>query len=199
MLKQRNQYFAWALLGALCIGLQLVAESSQTWLAFDRAAVETGQWWRLITGNVVHTNFWHLWLNLAALAAILVFFPTRDPIPATLLQLLACGITVTLGIYFCSPDLVGYVGLSGILHGVFLLRARSEWAASRLTGAVMMIGLASKLLYEQLSGPSETLATLINADIATAAHFYGALGGVIVVVTGLSWSKLSRPPRAVSH
>lgn len=187
----RAKYGILALVAIACVLSQLSSNLADNWLVYDRQAVNAGQWWRLVSANFVHTNFFHLWLNLGALAALLVFFPSRASFTLSLSQILVCGLAVTVGIMFFSPGLERYAGLSGVLHGYFMIMAGHEWKSSPLTGGLMMVALIVKLGAENLVGPSQQLEEWINADIASEAHIFGTVGGLLLVAG--SWVlKLSR-------
>ncbi|MDE2149891.1 MAG: rhombosortase, partial [Gammaproteobacteria bacterium] len=103
-------------------GLLLLAPS--TWaaaLSYQRQAVTDGQWWRLLTDNFVHLGFWHWLFN--ALSLVLWGFLCPQPLTATdwSLRLLLIGIGMSLGLYWFTPQLETYVGLSGVIYGLFLL------------------------------------------------------------------------------
>jgi len=51
---------------ALALGGQTVTEA----LRYQRGAILDGQWWRLISGNLVHLGWSHLLLNLAGLILV---------------------------------------------------------------------------------------------------------------------------------
>lgn len=173
---------AFLLIAVLGIVFQFLADLSSSWLIYDRDAVLSGQWWRLLTGNFVHINFAHLWLNLGAFLAILVVFPGQHGVSRVLFYLICCGIAVTAGIQLFSSGVEWYSGLSGVLHGVFVIKAYDEWSASKKLGGAMVGALGFKLGYEQLMGGSENVARLIGGPVAVDAHLYGAIGGFLVVL-----------------
>lgn len=85
-------------------------------LAFDRDLIAQGEGWRIITGNLAHTNGWHLLLNLSGLAVLYSLFQeylTGWRLPVLLLLL---GTAVGLGIWWGCPQTQWYMGLSGLLH-----------------------------------------------------------------------------------
>lgn len=89
-------------------------------LSFDRTLIAQGEGWRIITGNVAHTNLWHLLLNLSGLWVLYSLFReylTGFRLPLLLLLL---GAAVGLGIWWWCPQTQWYMGLSGALHGLFV-------------------------------------------------------------------------------
>lgn len=53
------------------------------------------------------------------------------------------------------------------------------------SGWLLLAGVAAKLVFEQLQGSSEDVASLIDANVAVDAHLYGAVCGVLLFV--LMW------------
>lgn len=92
-------------------------------LEFSRNAITEGEWWRLLTGNLMHSNGWHLLMNIGGLllATLLVghFFSKCHFIALAISNGLAVGVLI----YCFNPDINYYVGLSGYLHGLFIYGA----------------------------------------------------------------------------
>jgi len=68
-LRENNKVYAIALTVGVSSLLFQVAGLQNT-LRFSRNDIFAGEWWRLLTGNLVHLGYSHLLLNLAGLAVI---------------------------------------------------------------------------------------------------------------------------------
>jgi rhomboid family GlyGly-CTERM serine protease len=95
---------------------------------------------------------------------------------------LFCSITSSFGIYYFDPTLIQYVGLSGVLHGVFVFGALMDINAKDKTGYLLMLGVCLKISHEQFYGASADVSNLIEASVAVNAHLWGALGGLFFSV-----------------
>jgi len=145
---------------------------------FDRSAIEQGEYWRLFTGNLFHTNSWHLFFNLLGLLMLTQLFG-RDisPLHFGLFSIANASLVGTL-LYLYSPTIELYVGLSGYLHGLFVLGCLVEIRAGRRSSYLLLGGIAAKIGWETFYGASQQMTVLINAQVATDAHLFGALGAL---------------------
>jgi rhomboid family GlyGly-CTERM serine protease len=144
---------------------------------YQRDALENGEVWRLVTGHLVHLGLGHLWPNLAALAVIGALFDGvfRN---ADWWRLFAAGaIAIDLGLYLLDPDVLWYVGLSGVLHGFVAAGALALCLERQTIGFVLALGVGGKLAYEQFVGPVPFTAQSVGGPVVVAAHLYGAAGG----------------------
>jgi len=146
---------------------------------FDREAIVSGEYWRVITGHFFHTNTMHFLLNCSGIIMLWLlhghYYTTRSYLA---LIVILC-ITTSLFIYLFSPKLHLYVGLSGVLHGIFVYGAIKDILHNEKTGYILLLGLTLKVLHEQIVGPSADISALIDADVAIDAHLWGALSGAI--------------------
>lgn len=146
-------------------------------LVYNHTLIGQGELWRVITGHFLHTNVFHLFLNLGALILLWAlhgqFYNFTNYCVLFLISALVCSI----GMYFLSPDITQYVGLSGVLHGVFVFGAMMDIQHKDKTGYLLFIGVWLKIAHEQFYGASEEVSSLINASVAIDAHLWGALGG----------------------
>jgi membrane associated rhomboid family serine protease len=58
---------------AVCAVLAAGGDELRDLGRYDRQAIESGEYWRLVSGHLVHLGFGHVWPNLAALQAVTPF------------------------------------------------------------------------------------------------------------------------------
>lgn len=162
----------------ICTVLYFIDISSQ--LAYRRSAIAGGEWWRLFTGNLLHTNQWHLLMNLAGLWIICFLHECHyRAANFTLLFILLC-LLQGAGLYFCFPAIGGYVGLSGMLHGLFTYGALKDIQIGLRSGYLLFAGVCAKVAYEQIYGATDQITHLIGARVATESHLVGVITGVLI-------------------
>ena len=167
---------------ALCLALapwSSNAESGLTlWLRWEPQWFNSGQYWRAFSGHLVHASWPHLGINLLALAVLQrlygEFFTLKRLLPALLL--IATAVDAGLAL---SGELTYYVGLSGVLHGLFVFAALASLTGNLTINISVLAILTGKVALEQLSGPTSGSENLIGISVAVDAHGYGALGGVL--------------------
>ena len=124
----------------------------------------------------------HLALNLAGLVVVWLLF--KDIINQRIWWLLTLGSIagVDIGLLIFNPEIKWYVGLSGVLHGLFTGGAILQIRLNGARGWLYLILLIIKLLWEHLSGPLPGSGEMSGVRVITEAHLYGALGGAVVIV-----------------
>ena len=164
-----------------CVLLALGGESVRLWGRYDRSGLEGGQWWRLVSGHLVHLGWSHLALNLAALWLLVAL--RRMPLSSRQwLGMLGCAmLMVDVGLYLFDGEVGWYVGLSGALHGVALVIGLQLWRTDRGAGGLLVIALMGKLAAEQLFGASAWSIAASGGPVVVAAHLYGAIGGLLSI------------------
>ena len=148
-------------------------------LSYDRAGVEAGQWWRLLSAHFVHIDLEHAALNSLGLVLMWALF-ARDFSPWRWAAIY-CGsaLAVSLGLWFANPEVQWYVGASGALHGVMTAGTIAHLRRRDLDGWILAIFIVGKIAYEQSAGAlpfAGTLNTIVDA------HLYGAIGGVVLAL-----------------
>ncbi len=177
LLRYRSYWplFLLALLTALPV---LFPQWQAPW-RYDRSAVLNGEYWRLLSANLVHTNLYHWLLNLAGLAMLVGLFDRPLPAGSWLAAIAICGLGSTLGLLL-YPDILWYVGLSGALHGFFCFAALLHFRQGQGFGLAVFALLAIKVVSEQIFGSELGTAELIGAAVITQAHLWGGISGTLL-------------------
>ena len=180
-----------ALLATLAIIFDTQISSS---FVYQRSLIAQGELWRLFTGHFFHTNTYHYLLNIAALIMLWALHGQFYTIKNYTLLFLTSSLLCSVGLYYFDPTLIQYVGLSGVLHGVFIFGAVMDIKAKDKTGYLLLVGVLLKIAYEQFYGASSEVSDLINASVAINAHLWGAVGGALFTVGYL----IKSSPQALS-
>jgi rhomboid family GlyGly-CTERM serine protease len=170
--------YGWALLivCALLLAPCLAGEAGRLALRYERAAIASGQWWRLFTGHWVHLGLRHAVLNVLGLALMWALF-ARDYSPRQWLGIvLGALLAIDAGLWFLDSTLQWYVGSSGVLHGVMAAGTLAHLRHREPDAWVLLAFLAGKLAYEHWAGPLPFSGT---ADVVTDAHLFGVIGGAV--------------------
>ena len=165
--------YPFLLLTSLVIALLQIPQI-QPLVEWNAALIEQGQWWRILTGNLTHTNLPHLGMNLLALWVMGHLF--RPAAKELMLVLVVISVSVGTAILFSSMQI--YVGLSGALHGVFAYYALKEALEGRKSSWLLVVGVIAKIGWEQVYGASPETASLIGARVAIEAHLAGGISGI---------------------
>ena len=173
-----SSYCLVTLVTILCIGLYWLNLADV--LAYRRAEIGDGEYWRLLSGNLLHTNAWHLLMNLAGLWVIVLLHHTHYRVLLFTSLFGLCCLLQGIGLYLFYPSLIGYVGLSGMLHGLFTYGAIKDITTGLKSGYLLLLGVIIKVSYEQVYGASQEVTEMIGARVATEAHLVGVISGIII-------------------
>lgn len=174
----------WLFLFVICFSLQSAGLVST--FQFDRLLIDQGDYWLLMTGHLVHLNWMHWALNMAGLVIVAVFFSLYGNVLDWLFVLLFSAIVIGLGLYWFHPELIWYVGLSGVLHGLFIYGAIREIRYYPFSGYVLVLLFAGKLFWEYMNGALPGSEEMTGGRVLVEAHLYGAMAGLAAVF--LTWS-----------
>jgi len=159
---------------ALILALNGTSEQGREALAYQRQGLLHFQWWRLLTGHLVHLGWPHALLNCGGLIVLWALF-ARDYKPMRWLWILTLS-ALSIDAVLWLLGVNWYLGASGVLHGVWAAGAWATWRRGDGMGAILLLLLIIKLIYEQRSGSSVFESGLM---IVPAAHLFGALGGLV--------------------
>ncbi len=166
----------------VAILLALGGETAEQWLRFDRAAISSGELWRLVTGHFVHLGWSHFALNGAGL--VLVWYLVGDVFDWIRWFLIGVFtvITMDIGLWLFDPGLMWYVGLSGLLHGILAAGLMEKLRKPDKEALILMVLLLGKLAWEQFSGPLPGSESTAGGTVVVDSHLFGALGGVVAAM-----------------
>ncbi|ASJ76654.1 rhombosortase [Granulosicoccus antarcticus] len=162
----------------LCIALQYMGLDET--LRFNRTAIADGAWWLLLTGNFVHLGPSHLWMNMAGLALVVALVWQHYSATQWLLITLFSSIVVGVGLWLFNPEVHGYVGFSGTLHGLILAGVLADIRLYPRSASVLLALVIGKLGWEQLSGALPGSESVAGGQVVVDAHLYGAIGGAVL-------------------
>lgn len=182
-----------AVLLALSAALTWWPQGLETW-RYDRDAIAAGEYWRLVTGHLVHVGATHFALNLLGVLLVTDLLWNELQARHGFALVIMSVIVIDIGLWYRYPGLDWYAGLSGLLHGL--------WAGCALTGlrpavrsgpcngifvpekflphlinSMALVLLCGKLWIEYQTGPVSEAVALIGAPAVYAAHWYGAMAG----------------------
>lgn len=182
----------WACVGGLLVVVVAVELAGLApLLRYSREGLAAGELWRLVTAHVVHLGPAHLGLNAvgAVLVAALVGHHLRPVAWAA--TWLVCALAVALGLWWTSPAVSWYVGLSGVLHGLLVAGAIAALgdARERAFAAVVLLVIVVKLAWEAVAGATPGTTALAGGRVVTESHLFGALGGAAAGGVAAGWRR----------
>ncbi|MCH8537615.1 MAG: rhombosortase [Alkalimonas sp.] len=175
------------LMALLLFALHALPEPALLQLNFQRHLILNGEIWRLISANFVHSNVWHLLLNLGGFSVLWLLHHIHFHAWRYIMVLLATSLLCSLLILYLVPELDDYIGLSGSLHAMVVLGALYDIRAKMMTGWLLLALTLGKVAYEQWQGPDPELAQLIAANVAIDAHLYGVISGILLFAILQLW------------
>jgi rhomboid family GlyGly-CTERM serine protease len=174
---------AWLVPGIVvlvALALMLSGESGREWLRFERGGIAAGEAWRGLTGHFVHLGVSHTLLNLAGLVLVWFLVGRTYAWRQWLLVMAGSVAVIDVGLWFGSPQLEWYVGLSGLLHGVLAAGIVAGLAKRSFEAVVLGVLVTGKLAWEQFAGPLPGSEATSGGAVVVDAHLYGVIGGALV-------------------
>lgn len=163
------------LIGLLALG----GESLRDALRYERADIIGGEYWRLLSGNFVHLSPWHTFLNGLGVLVLVLLCPETLPWQVWLRRLLFLSMGMTLGLFFFVPDAQAYVGLSGVIHGLFVLGLMPQVLKKDLIALGCLLYLLGKIGYEMFAGAPVSDEAALGGKVLVESHLYGTLSAFL--------------------
>jgi len=169
-----------ATLVALCAAASLVPATA---LEYDRAQVEAGEVWRLLTGQMIHWTPRMALFDLGMLLGLGIWLELRGD-RRLLTGTLVLGACLTgLAVHALSPGLLAYRGSSGLASALFVLAAvRVADSPDRWTRILALAAIAlflAKAAYESLAGQALFAGPLPpGVRVVPLVHLLGGVCGL---------------------
>lgn len=144
---------------------------------FDTVAIEQGEWWRLISGHLVHSSFDHLWWDTLAFFCVGCYLEVKSP--KLLLTALLLGLVTVNGLLL-SPwsSLLYYCGLSGLLFAPLTLALWVHWQSNKgLFSVIPLLVCLAKVIWE--CSLKSTLLVASGWPAYPQSHLAGIVGGLL--------------------
>ncbi|SKA55560.1 rhombosortase [Enterovibrio nigricans] len=146
-------------------------------LVWERTEILAGQWWRIVTGNITHTNLAHIAMNLSAL--VIITFLHRQYYQVRSMVIIVWCMMLVIGLVMFISPYDWYAGLSGVLHGLFVWGVVRDIQNKVPLGWPLLVGVFGKMSYEAYNGGDALTAQIIEAGVAYQAHWAGAIVGLM--------------------
>ncbi len=176
-----------AIIAAVLIGPLLVlaplGDHLNPLLQYERERILAGEWWRLITGHLVHLDAAHLAANAAVILAWLYLFNPQESLSAIICRFFGYALLIGLGMLLLSPSTTWMLGVSAISYALIGGSAfRAVLDGPRQLGVLLLAVLSLKTLAEQVWGVESLLGHFVTYPIASEAHMHGIAAGILVEV-----------------
>lgn len=158
---------------------EFLGDWARTWLAFDRDAIAAGQWWRLLTGNFAHLGWYHWLLNALGVVVLVLLCPQPLPLWIWWRRVLLIGLGMSLSLWAFVPGLTHYVGMSGVIHGLFVLGLVPQVRRGDLIALGCLLYLLGKIGWELYAGAPVSDEAAIGGRVIVESHLYGTLSAVV--------------------
>ena len=178
-LKGSSNWYIAGVMGLICLLIAAMTDGGMAALKYDRLKIEEGEYWRLLTGHFTHLSVAHLNLNLFGLFLVWLLVGRYYSSLQWLLVILFCLLTASAGFWFIDPNILWYVGLSGILHGFLLAGAMQGCRVLPVENAIIFAIVIGKLVYEQVAGPVPGAESGSGGSVVVNAHLFGSVGGIL--------------------
>ncbi|MGD9221631.1 MAG: rhombosortase [Desulfobacteraceae bacterium] len=181
--RKHGVFWAWTAL-LMIVNLPLLGGEIRTGLIFLPEAVDSGQWWRVVTYPLVHLSLYHLLLDAGGFLLLLSCLEERRGL-AKVFYIIGPS-AGSLGLALAMDPIIhqnGLSGLSGIAHGLMAVCAMEmvRHKHQRAWGVASLTAVVGKSAYELWSGQVlfEFMHMGMCGQPVAASHAGGVMGGLL--------------------
>lgn len=173
-------------LAALCMAVSLADGRA---LEYERARVEAGEVWRLLTGQMAHWTARMAAFDLGMLLGLGIWLEVRGDRRILGASLALGAVLTAVAVHALSPELLAYRGSSGVASTLFVLAALrvadspDPWPRALAVAAVALF--LAKAAFESLAGQTLFAGPLPEGvRVVPLVHLLGGCGGLAASVRG---------------
>ena len=186
--SKNSSWYFFAFIILITITINYLGNEVYEYLKYDRLKIESGEFWRLISGHFVHLNLTHLALNYAGLTIVWLLVG-RYYSSFQWLVIFSISLLITsAGFWYLDKNMLWYVGLSGVIYGLLFAGAGRGIKNLPIESSFVIVVVIIKIAYEQLIGPTPDSENISGGNVVVNAHLYGSIGGLI------AWLLMWRSP-----
>ncbi|MBL7002734.1 MAG: rhombosortase [Gammaproteobacteria bacterium] len=175
--KIKNQYRHYWFPVVLIVFFALLQWVGKDSLRYQNDLLSSHQWWRVLSAHWVHLNWLHWLLNSAGFLLLVALLELKWSARYWLLIISLQSLSISLGFLLFNPNLIWYVGFSGVLYGLYIFAAITRFKKDRFIASAILLLVLVKVVIEQWFGDSASSAALLGAPVVVDAHAYGVLCG----------------------
>lgn len=181
MLNKTYSLWPDALVLAALFLLLMQSPSVSVLFEYRRDLIGSGELWRLFTGHFTHLNLAHAAMNAVGTILVALLFATEIRRAHWWALIAGAPLLISAGLWFRQPDLTGYAGFSGVLHGLLYFGVvRLLPTAPKLAGIVLLL-LVCRQVWEQTAAYDPNyLRHWIDGRVMPDAHLFGGLTGLLL-------------------
>jgi rhomboid family GlyGly-CTERM serine protease len=169
---------------------ELLGDWGRETLRYDRGLIAAGQWWRMLSCNFVHLGWWHWFLNELGLLVLVLLCPQALSPAVWMRRLILLSLGMSVGLYCFVPQMSYYVGMSGIIHGLFVLGLMPQVLKKDLISACCLAYILGKLIWELMTGAPLSDEQAIGGHVAIQSHLFGAISALVYGLIFRSYTRI---------
>jgi rhomboid family GlyGly-CTERM serine protease len=180
LFSRGRRFGAPALLAALACLLYFVPGAGRA-LEYDRAAIASGQLWRILTAHWTHSSLDHLAWDVIVFAVLGAALAARH-LRLFVWIMVVSPVAISGALLWIGPQWHIYRGLSGVDSALFAALSTvlwREWAGKeRWFIATALLLFSGKIALEAATGVALFATDLSGQDVVPLAHLAGGAGGL---------------------
>lgn len=148
-------------------------------LSYNRVFIEKGEYWRLLSGGLVHSNYYHCLINLFGLFCLINLYEYQITLRTWATVCLLLVFCVNLSIYLLLPTTSFYLGFSGALHGLYTWTSINAWKEKRSWFPLVVLLLLIVKLILDTNETNQLSAQIIGMRVHWQSHWFGLVAGIV--------------------